>query len=240
MAVKQILFNTEMVKAILEDRKTQTRRFPFPAEDLKEFRSADYPDGWWYKGRVFRSFYEFIRYPQSPRCKYRIGDILWVRETWSTHYDGIHDELQFCYKADGIDLKSECLPGENNRWYPSIHMPKEAARIFLQVKNVHLERLQRVTNESSLAEGVPDDLDYPISPVYCPRCKGEGLIGSHMGHGFIEVDCPSCDTPVKRFSNLWNSTVQKSDLPIFGWESDPWVWVIEFERCEKPEGWCAQ
>ena len=114
-------------------------------------------------------------------------------------------------------------------------MPKEAARIWLKVKDVRVERLQEITEEQALSEGVPDDLDYPISKVYCPRCRGEGLIGS-VGEnlGYMEVDCPACDTAIKRFKNLWNSTIKKSDLDRYGWDASPWVWVIELERCEKP------
>lgn len=227
MAIKPILFNTRMVQAILEGRKTQTRRLvkqpPVFGDILHD------QDGWYYE--------DGTRNGHSLIPSFSPGDILWVRETWSTHYDGIHDDLQFCYKADGIDLQAECMPGESNRWHPSIHMPKEAARIFLRVKNVRVERLQDITEKDALAEGMPDDLDYPIAPTYCPRCKGEGLIGSHVGYGFVEADCPMCDTAVKRFNNLWNSTIEKADLEKYGWEANPWVWVVEFERCEKPNGW---
>ena len=133
---------------------------------------------------------------------------MWVRETWSTHYDGIHDDLQLCYKADGIDLKSECLPGENNRWYPSIHMPKEAARIFLKVKDVRIEKLWEIDEEAAIAEGFED------SPAVT-------------------------DPPLQRFSELWDKTIKRDGLREFGYYANPWVWVIEFERCDKPKGWCT-
>ena len=86
---------------------------------------------------------------------------------------------------------------------------------------------------------MPGDLDYPINPVYCPRCNGDGLIGGHTGGGYVEVDCPDCRTDVQRFSHLWDSTIKPADRDKYGWNADPWVWVIEFERCEKPEGWCV-
>lgn len=208
MAIKPILFNTEMVKAILEGRKTQTRRTAFPNMELREFCNKEYPNGWWFNGRVFRSFDDFLHYTQRPKCKYQPGDILWVRETWSTHYDGIHDDLQLCYKADGIDLKSECLPGENNCWYPSIHMPKEAARIFLKVKNVRIEKLWEMDEVAAIAEGFED------SPAVT-------------------------DSPIQRFSELWDKTIKRDDLREFGYHANPWVWVVEFERCDKPKGWCT-
>ena len=225
MTERPILFNTEMVRAILDGRKTQTRRIiklapGFGGHPVGESGNLDNPLGFMYPCGIKR-----------PPCNK--GDILWVRETWcpcaslDSFFDG---KNLFVYKADYAEHSS--LPCG---WKPSIHMPKEAARIFLLVKDVRIERLRDITNEAALAEGMPDDLDYPIAPVYCPRCKGEGLIGSHIGHGFIEVDCPTCDTAMKRFINLWTSTIKKADLPVYSWDANPWVWVIEFERCEPPK-----
>lgn len=190
---KPILFNTEMVRAILEGRKTQTRRIIKPQPTNPRWNNI----GWlgWDNGHG---------YHMKPPCE--VDDVLWVRETWSTHYDGIHNDLQFCYKADGIDLKSECLPGECNRWWPSIHMPKEAARIFLRVKDVRVERLQDMDEDAAIAEGIAD------SPA-------------------------GTDSPLLRFAELWDKMIRREDLREFGYHANPWVWVIEFERCEKPEGW---
>lgn len=201
--VRPILFNTEMVKAILEGRKTQTRRIAFPGDDLREFRSTNYPEGWWYKGRVFRSFDDFLKYQQSPHCKYRPGDILWVRETWR------RDAGRFMYRANYAVGEKFYRDGRevNIRWTPSIHMPKEAARIFLRVKDVRVERLQDMDEEAAIAEGFAD--------------SSEGT-----------------DSPLERFSALWDKTVKRDDLREYGCHANPWVWVIEFERIEKPEGWC--
>ena len=91
---------------------------------------------------------------------------------------------------------------EDVRWTPSIHMPKEAARIFLKVTSVKVERLQNMDEESGLKEGIPK--------------RGSRL-------------------PIFVFMELWDSTIKKSDLDEYGWDANPWVWVIEFERCEKPE-----
>lgn len=184
---KPMLFNTEMVKAILDGRKTQTRRLIKTTDGVTLSEHSD---------TAARRFISMSNAVRKAPCE--TGDILWVRETWSTHYDGIHDNLQFCYRADDIDLKSECLPGESNRWWPSIHMPKEAARIFMRVKDVRTERL-RDMNDSDLAN-----------------------------EGF-------CDWI--RFISLWNSTVKADDCGSYDWNANPWVWVIEFERIEKPEGW---
>ena len=194
-----ILFNTEMVRVILDDRKTCTRRVIKydKADDVLNSparkENPDIPDK------------QFIKY--LVKMPYEVGDILYVRETWTDHYvpnEIGKPELQYCYKADGVDIKAECLPGENNRWYPSIHMPKEAARIWLKVTDVRVERLQDITEIQAQAEG----------------CNSGLLTGPCNARG--------------QFENLWNRTIKKSDLDIYGWKANPWVWVIEFERCEKP------
>lgn len=89
-------------------------------------------------------------------------------------------------------------------WRPSIHMPREAARIFLRVTDVRAERLQAISHEDAEQEG-----------CWC----GEGRLSM----------------PISKFANLWNSTIKKTDLPLYGWDANPWVWVIEFERVDKPE-----
>ena len=188
-----------MVRAILDDRKTCTRRVVKydKADDVlnspAKKENPDIPDK------------QFIKY--LVKMPYEVGDILYVRETWTDHYipnEIGKPELQYCYKADGVDIKAECLPGENNRWYPSIHMPKEAARIWLKVTDVRVERLQDITEIQAQAEG----------------CNSGLLTGPCNARG--------------QFENLWNRTIKKSDLDIYGWKANPWVWVIEFERCEKP------
>lgn len=97
-------------------------------------------------------------------------------------------------------------------------MPKEAARIWLKVMNVRVERLQEITDEQAKREGIQYD--------ECPT-------------GFTwkqETDMHNCyTTQIGAMQALWNSTIKKSDLDRYGWDASPWVWVIEFERCEKPE-----
>lgn len=198
--VLPILFNTDMVRAILDGRKTETRRV------LKQPFEI-HPNGYITKPRGNERLC-----PYEP--PYQPGDTLYVRETFTDHW--VPDEegkpqLEYCYKADGIDIKAECLPGENNRWYPSIHMPKEAARIWLKVIDLRVEQLQEMTASESAKEGI--------------RLPGE------------------YDTKerayILAFADLWDSTIKKTDLDCYGWYANPWVWVIEFERCEKPEGWCT-
>lgn len=194
MKIRPILFNTEMVRAILEGRKTCTRRV------LKQPFEV-HPNGYitkpWGNERLC---------PYIP--PYQPGDILYVRETWCKGSYGDEKE-KYYYKAD--DNNFFCT------WHPSIHMPKEAARIWLKVTNVRVERLQEITDDGCIAEGV-----YP-SP--CRKCNATFGCDTCPDEGYHETD---------GFSELWNSTIKKSDIDVYGWLANPYVWVIEFERCEKP------
>ena len=201
MAIKPILFNTEMVRAILNGRKSCTRRIlkgGIPFDEKAEYWNVLKKGEW--SGPICSEY--FIK-----QCSpYKPGDILYVRETWSLRFDG---EKCF-YKADKNTSREEkcLLDYDDVRWHPSIHMPKEAARIFLRVTNVRVERLQEITSEQICKEGVEVEEPYALN-------------GEEKRYAF---------------SNLWNSTIKKSDLDRYGWDALPWVWVIEFERCEKPKG----
>lgn len=106
-------------------------------------------------------------------------------------------------------------------------MPKEAARIWLKVMDVRVERLQEMKPVAVIKEGAyPDCWD-------CLNTYGES--GSQCCYG-TEEQCSQCDEVMMEWEKLWNSTIKKSDLDRYGWNASPWVWVIEFERCEKPEG----
>ena len=233
--MKPILFNTEMVRAISDGRKTVTRRVIDVPQGFRFLGwNMDSGDDIQYGDCAFISDNGMTQIVRKP--KYKINDVLYVRETWSTHYIvESNGELVYCYKADGLDLKAECLPGENNRWYPSIHMPKEAARLFLRVTNVRVERLQDITEEQAMLEGVPCFDHYPINEKYCPTCKGFGLIGGYDNNtlGFVEKECEDCNTGIKRFSHLWNSTIKKSNMDKYRWEVNPYVFVYEFEMISK-------
>lgn len=236
MAIKPILFNTDMVRAIMDGRKTCTRR-------VVKTRRKD-ACGFYVTKRTDGSFTGIYEYDEDERMfenqlipPYKPGDILYVRETWHRYTkrvgkgEGCHLEEHYGYKASIANSEDAEEP-----WKPSIHMPKEAARIWLKVTDVRVERLQDITEDGAEAEGMPDSLDYPVDKAYCPLCKGEGIIGTVDFHslGHMDVDCPYCDNYRKRFENLWNSIKQKS-LDRYGWDASPWVWVIEFERCEKPK-----
>ena len=191
---KPIPFNTEMARAILDGRKTVTRRVAFPNKDLREFPCKQYPEGWWLKGRVYKNWANLPMGRFELSCKYGVSDILYVRETWCKYdEDHVIDGVKYAYKADANPVSEETRNELGYKWKPSIHMPKEAARVFLRVTNVSVERLQEI--------------------------KKTG----------VEVEGCSC---LPHFIHVWNSTVKKSDLELYGWEANPWVWVIEFEKIE--------
>ncbi len=225
--MKPILFSTPMkVQAILEGRKTQTRRVVKP-QPIKKGHFWTLDGAGWSSSSVV-PVYGHSLYTRMP---YKPGDILWVRETWylETHY-GAHS---YVYRASSPDYPVDVGVGQHG-WRPSIFMPKAAARIFLQVADVRVERVQEITDDDALNEGIPDNGWFPMDKVYCPRCQGEGLIGAldPDSLGFMEIDCPDCIRPSQRFANLWNNLNAKRG---YGWDKNPWVWVIEFERIEKPE-----
>lgn len=182
--MKPILFNTEMVKAILDGRKTQTRRILKPKYRENEYGFqviTNLHDGKFVRVEYYDEYEEVTRYMRPP-CN--PGDILWVRET----FDDVGLGSPWYYKADG-DLRPECWKGE--RWRPSIHMPREAARIFLSVKDVRAERLKEMSANDAMDEGFTD---------------------------------------WNEFARLWDSTIKPEDIDEFGWNANPWVWVIEFEK----------
>jgi len=240
VSIKPIPFNTEMVKAILDGRKTQTRRVVKGIEGLNVYRAEPAEDayetlhqwdffyGWSENGALYDAI-------QSVKAPYAPGDILWVREKWMC----IHGEYKYSAYSDASNSKAyevrwmdcDCkMP-----WRPSIHMPKEAARIFLRVKNLRVERLQDMSEDDAFAEGagpfITCDHEHPLIDS----------TGAYYDMCYNDTPCLHC--PIDRsygelFGELvYNPTVKKKDLPLYGWDANPWVWVIEFERCKKPEGW---
>lgn len=213
MAIKPILFNTEMVRAILDGRKTCTRRVikPQPQSRLCYTYAGSHKGcigKWTYPNKGAHEFLgEEYKLPENIKDEelskrwnppYHTDDILYVRETWKKAPNGYY-YYEDWQRNDIADV---------TKWKPSIHMPKEAARIWLKVTDVRVERLQEITSEQICREGV--EVEYP-----------------HVLNG---------EEKRYAFSRLWDSTIKKSDLDCYGWNASPWVWVIEFERCEKPEG----
>ena len=206
---KPILFSAEMVQAILEGRKTQTRR----TKGLEKVNEN--PDG-----HTFNSFSidnknaTFKRLEgmwQGVEVYFQVGDILWVRETFAFNFrEGVYD-----YKA--------CYPSQTHYygWKPSIHMPKEAARLFLKITNIRVERLFEITAKDAIAEGVECKIVENMKEYRAYLVKDSE-------HVFGKNSYP--DTPECSFLELWEKINGNESV-----NSNPWVWVIEFEKVEKPE-----
>nr|DAZ47311.1 MAG TPA: ASCH domain protein [Caudoviricetes sp.] len=191
-----------MVRAILDGRKTCARRAV--KQQWEECPHCKYVHNEYIYDKLAKNVYcARCGYPMEPerRSPYQIGDIMYVRETFiqaAAH--------TFWYKADDNSWMPEGL-----HWKPSIHMPKEAARIWLKVTDVRVERLQDITENGIKNEGI--------------RLK--------------QKDCVSKFDYISElyflFSRLWDSTIKKSDLDRYGWDANPYVFVIEFVKIDKPE-----
>lgn len=214
MKERPILFNQEMVRAILDGRKTQTRRVITHLGNCREFviNGKEIVDAQKYLSQP-SVFSLIIMNTIAKLCPYgQPGDLLWVRETWaemckyadpycecdeeerkSNHFIEYRADSGNKYPgdwdgADKEELKEDYIP----KWHPSIFMPRAASRITLQIVNVRVERLQTITPIDATLEGMSPDR-----------------------HSVIE------------FRNIWNSINAKKG---FGWDTNPWVWVIEFEK----------
>jgi hypothetical protein len=195
--MKGILFSTEMVRAIVARKKTETRRVVKRDEC----------------GMMLRPFAE--------------GDVLWVRETWNfqpcitcafrdsdcgatpqaMQTDSEIIEGCYLYRADFEDEENT----EERRWRPSIHMPRQAARIFLRVTEILPERLWEIDEAGAIAEG--------------------------LYQGWMQTEkSPPAGSARQAFMWLWQHLTRKEPA-VQSWAANPWVWVIRFERCERPDGW---
>ena len=210
-----MIFSGPMVKAILDGDKTMTRRVINPQPKCRLYyayaagRKRDI--GKWLYPSQYAMERDGINPPPegftaadrdtlwTPPC--HGDDILWVRETWAKwngHYLYLtEDTLTRCLTDDGEAIK----------WRPSMYMPREAARIFLRITKVSVERLQEISGADIAREGV-----------------GNGAFFDTL-------------TDRAAFRELWDSLRKPADLRQYGWDANPWVWVISFQRCEKPETW---
>lgn len=248
---KPILFNTEMVKAILEGRKTVTRRcvkYKYDNTEMKMHTDkygtrlieiqrdvegethGKNPDG--------STWHKLLAYIEKT-APFKKGDILYVRETWGCYQETWADASYFLYRADYPEGATTYLYSDGEhvcdlpKWKPSIHMPKEATRIFLKVKDVRVERLQEITEPQAEREGIRGYSK--DGKLYKYAVTDDWWIGFHEKHrksftGSWWQDMPR--TARKAFSYLWNSTIKKEDFDTYGWDASPYVWVIEFERIE--------
>lgn len=231
MRVLPILFNTEMVRAILDERKCCTRRI---CKDANEYTVPDMDffdaDKRTYAVHNFADRQHMVKLSIAERtCPICPGDILYVRETWQCwrahRYEATAD---IRFRAGGDDVRLQFANGgtdsidrydfdtfvhkwfsHNGEWKPSLFMPKEAARIWLKVTDVRVERLQEITDKDAEQEGAQPDYPFDYAVDKWPN--------------------------LEHFKEIWNSTIKKSDLYRYGWDANPFVWVVSFERCEKPE-----
>ena len=231
MEIKPILFNTEMVRAILDGRKTCTRRIVKDGipDDAMWGYTAFTPKGYISCRGVYADGYGegFYKLPYQP------GDILYVRETWERFecWNCEGDERGNCPKEPKKSvLNKTCgcymyratdeISGDA-KWHPSIHMPKEAARIWLKVTDVRVERLRDIDEDGALREGAQG--------IRCDHVAlGEHGCTDCMNTGWIEP-------PQVGFMQIWDSTIKKSDIDRYGWDANPYVFVIEFVKIDKPE-----
>lgn len=233
--MKPILFNTGMVKAILEGRKTVTRRVIKHKYSNTHFRFKEDKYGITFieiqddvEGETFgknkdgSTWHKLLGYIE-PKPPYQKGDVLYVRETYryvsvgEVDYEGEciweKDEIEYKASQEEFEQKYEDYIGEYYNWRPSIHMPKSAARIFLRVADVRVERLQ--------------DIDKNWS-----NYDKEGMRNPETENISIAMQ--------ERFISIWNSTIPKKDpgdMYQYGWKANPYVWVIEFEVISKEKAY---
>jgi len=219
---KPILFSTPMVKAILEGRKTQTRRIPRNYKDIiskhEDLHSIGVPEG---------TQVQPIQELFMDKCPYKVGDTLWVREKWKAvlcreaylcvaeFFDG--ERKKFFLDRDS-DKSNSFASKVGKGWQPSIHMNREATRLFLEVKSVRLERLQDITDSDAIAEGI-----YEIRKngwFYCDPA------------GTKAPNCTLAHKPRQAFMWLWEQINYKRGYE-YSWIANPWVWVYEFKRIGK-------
>ena len=201
--MKGILFNTEMVRATLEGRKTETRspvkNMPVGVDSIEFIESV----GWLVKFEFWKRFLFGVSSAWI-KPRYQVGDILYVRETWSCLRLGngrtVPYDTQYWYKADEKNYNPD------NKWRPSIHMPKVAARIFLRVTDVRFEKLNDITEEDATAEGF------------------NGINATT----YYEIQM----TPKVDFAITWDTIYEARG---YGWDENPWVEVTKLEVAEKGE-----
>ncbi len=224
--MKPIILSTEDVQALLDGRKTMARRVVKPQPTYWDDGERVYDkdniagpefyapirvdkDGEQYPGKeVYGIYSDDGEY--GCKAPYKPGDVLWVRETWAeistqNFRQGGYDQF-ILYRAD----KYKEIPSDIT-WRLSIHMPRESARLFLRVTDVRVERLNQITNNDILREGLRSES--------CKICVHDGGSG-----------CDHCFAILNPFRKSWNARNAKRG---YGWDSNPWTWVIEFERVEK-------
>lgn len=219
MKERGMIFNAEMVRAILDGRKTQTRRIMKPQPEPCP------RGGHWWPSNVFKTMLHVEDEMQNGKggwgglvgdaCPFGdVGDRIWVRETWAEAGASAPDLKLYRanYPEHVPSIYENVPPAEEIRWTPSIHMPRTASRIQLEITDVRVERLNAISEEDAEAEGI--DMEALYDSQDCYDC-----IADHNMTGRPTV--------TGAFKYLWESIYGEE-----GWKSNPWVWVIEFKRVE--------
>lgn len=217
MKAKPILFSGSMVRALLAGTKTQTRRIVAGYEIRGPHNP--YPTFDWYKNSRWVAahrghFTKFTSTNASLLCPYgKPGDYLWVRETWGKVASPPPGRIDRCVRGpDGWGATwRECWQGNPSgyKWRPSIHMPRWASRLTLCIADVRVERLQEISEEDAIAEGIERADDFFGCP--CWKCYG------------ADADAVAPDDPIGSYESLWESIHGTNS-----WQENPWVWVIKF------------
>lgn len=232
MKERGMIFNGEMVRAILDGQKTQTRRIMQVQPDTPEFglrriieSSIANEIGMYFwsqedaRGIKARSKQFFCPFGD-------VGDRIWVRETWAEAGAGAPDlKLYRANYPEHVPTHYENVPPASDiRWTPSIHMPRRASRITLEITGVRVEQLDKISEEDSIAEG--------MQGVICPSCKGAPDYSTTQYDpdtlaAVDEIPCQSCESNRSKFFALWDSIYGEANHYM-----GDWVWVIEFKRIE--------
>lgn len=219
MSDRPILFSAPMVRALLAGTKTQTRRIVKPQPNdpghlrivnegtVHYTRPAGDPLIAEAKATPGYRVMTCAEWLASQPCPYgQPGDRLWVRETWCHEYEG-----GYLYRADdptGADpdfVDGDGNPTGRSGWKPSIHMPRKASRITLEITGVRVERLQEIGHRDAAAEGWPADDEARALAKHAPGCAD--------------------DAAIEWYADLWDSINGPGS-----WDANPWVWVVEFKR----------
>lgn len=222
MKERGMIFNGEMVRAILDGRKTQTRR-PIKWKQTRFTEIGEREDGskWPWSEDAEHACDFWHPCPFGDVC-----DRIWVRETWADAGASAPDLKLYRanYPEHVPSIYENVPPAKEIRWTPSIHMPRTASRILLEITSVRVERLNAISEEDAIAEG--------MQGVICPCCKGDSEYSTSQYDAETlavvdEIPCPACESNRSKFFTLWDQ--------IYGYGQHcigEWVWVIEFKRVE--------
>lgn len=212
---RPMLFSELMVQALLDGRKTQTRRVIKLPKDYTQngllFPNGEFGLKYESKDDVRNTILKRLPPPIG------VGDIIWVRETWSENpFFDQNNDVEFLYRATD-------RPFEGHKWQPSLFMPKAACRLFLEVTNVRVERLNDISEIDAEKEGIN---------LVGHNCYENYLVSKDWNYlGINQKNCHMLEDPVGSFASIWCSS-----NGLKSWELNPFVWMYDFKLVERPHG----